>query len=65
MPFITIDGPNNLSKETKLKLIEELTNTASSILNIPKQAFSVIIKENNPDNIGVGGVQLSEMHKNK
>ncbi|MEG6568857.1 tautomerase family protein [Thermoanaerobacterium thermosaccharolyticum] len=44
--------------------MKELANTASSILNIPKQAFSVIMRENNPDNIGVDGVQFSEMHNN-
>lgn len=58
MPFITFEGPDNLTKETKAKLISELTKTASQILNIPVQAFSVIIKENSMDNIGVGGVQL-------
>ncbi|HHW56294.1 MAG TPA: 4-oxalocrotonate tautomerase [Clostridia bacterium] len=63
MPFITIEGPDNLSKETKAKLISELTKTASQILNIPTNAFSVIIKENNPDNIGVGGIPLSEIYK--
>ncbi|AEM77630.1 4-oxalocrotonate tautomerase [Thermoanaerobacter thermohydrosulfuricus] len=63
MPFITIEGPDNLSKETKAKLISELTKAASQVLNIPINAFSVIIKENNPDNIGVGGTPLSELHK--
>lgn len=63
MPVITIDGPANLSKETKAKLIVNLTNTASEVLNIPKQAFTIIIRENNADNIGTGGVQLSELHK--
>lgn len=62
MPVITIEGPNNLSKEKKAKLISDLTSTASDILNIPKQAFTVIIKENETENIGVGGVQLSELH---
>ncbi|WP_026485701.1 4-oxalocrotonate tautomerase DmpI [Caldanaerobius polysaccharolyticus] len=62
MPVITIEGPSNLSKEKKAKLISDLTSTASEILNIPKQAFTVIIKENEAENIGVGGVQLSELH---
>lgn len=65
MPFLSFDGPNNLSKETKKRLIKELTITASQILNIPPQSFMVVLKENNPDNIGVGGVPLSEKIKDK
>jgi 4-oxalocrotonate tautomerase len=62
VPFIQVDaGP--ISKEKKTELIKALTNAASSILDIPVEAFSVIIKENNPDNIGVGEIPLTEKLK--
>ncbi|WP_245867567.1 tautomerase family protein [Sporomusa silvacetica] len=32
-------------------------------MNIPEQAYVVIVKENETDNIGVGGVLLSERGK--
>jgi 4-oxalocrotonate tautomerase len=60
MPIITMEGPE-LTKEQKAKLIAEFTNKASEITEIPERAFSVLIKENPADNVGVAGKQLSEM----
>ncbi|HHV58368.1 MAG TPA: 4-oxalocrotonate tautomerase family protein [Firmicutes bacterium] len=62
MPFIQIDGPV-LTKEKKAQLIKALTEAASTTLGIPSQAFSVLIRETPPDNVGVGGTQLSELRK--
>lgn len=59
MPVITLEA-GKLSKEQKSRLIKEFTKTASEITNIPEQAFVVLLKENQPDNIGVGGQLLSE-----
>jgi len=59
MPHIVFDGPE-LSKEKKKKLIKNFTNTASKVTNIPREAFVVMIKENDLENIGVGGELLSE-----
>jgi len=60
MPIITLEGPK-LTKEQKAELIAEFTKKASEITNIPENAFSILIKENLADNVGVGGKQLSEM----
>lgn len=62
MPVIQIDA-GKMSKEKKSELIKGLTETASSILDIQQQAFTVFIRENDFDNIGVGGKPLSELHK--
>ncbi len=64
MPVIKLDGPK-LSKEQKVELIKEFTSSASKITNIPKDKFVVYIKENEMDNIGVGGEMLSEIMKNR
>ena len=62
MPVITLEaGP--LTKEQKEQLAKELTASASKITGIPEHAFIAIIRENNPDNIGVGGVLLSDRKK--
>ncbi|ABB14680.1 MULTISPECIES: 4-oxalocrotonate tautomerase DmpI [Carboxydothermus] len=62
MPVIQIDaGP--MSKEKKAELIKNLTDAASSTLNIPPQAFIVIIRENSLDNVGSGGKPLAEINK--
>ncbi len=59
MPVITIEAAK-LSKDQKRELVTLLTKAASSIMNVPEQAYVVIVKENSPDNIGVGGMLLSE-----
>ncbi|MGI9862780.1 4-oxalocrotonate tautomerase DmpI [Moorella naiadis] len=60
MPVIQIDA-GAMSKEKKAELIKAMTDAASSILNMPAQAFVILIRENSPDNIGTGGKQLSEL----
>ena len=59
MPVITLEA-GQLTKEQKEKLALELTETASRIMGVPAQAFIALIRENAPDNVGVGGVLLSE-----
>ncbi len=62
MPFIQFDGPE-LSKEKKAELVAKLTQTSSEVLELPEQAFQILIRENSMDNIGAGGKLLSEKHK--
>lgn len=59
MPVITVEGAK-LSKEQKSQLVKQLTSAAAKIMNTPEQAFVVLLKENEKDNIGVGGQLLSE-----
>ncbi len=59
MPIITLDGPQ-LNKEQKRQLVENFTKLASDITKIPEQAFVVLIRENDHDNVGTGGVLLSD-----
>lgn len=58
MPVITIDGPH-MSKEQKKDLVESFTREAARVTGIPAQAFIILINENEPDNVGVGGELLS------
>lgn len=62
MPIINFEGPQ-MTKEQKAKLIKEFTDTASETLNVAQEAIIVLIKENNTENIGVGGELLSEKLK--
>jgi len=64
MPVITIEGPV-LSFEKKEKLVKEITQLASDIMNIPKDAYVVFIKENPYENMGQGGILISEKLKDK
>ena len=63
MPVITIDGPA-ISLEKKEKLVKEVTQLISDIMNIPKEAYVVFIKENPYENMGQGGILISEKLKN-
>ncbi|WP_148929726.1 4-oxalocrotonate tautomerase DmpI [Paenibacillus methanolicus] len=59
MPVITLEG-SKLTKEQKQLLAIEFTETASRVTGITKETFYVFIKENEFENIGVGGQLLSD-----
>lgn len=62
MPVIKIEIGHQ-SQEKKKEMITKLTQTMVEITNIPPQAFTVFINEHDADNIGVGGIPLSERNK--
>jgi len=62
MPVISVEG-SKLTKEQKSDLIASLTEVASKIMNVSKELYIVLIKENDMDNIGLGGIVLSEKLK--
>ncbi|PKM87201.1 MAG: 4-oxalocrotonate tautomerase [Firmicutes bacterium HGW-Firmicutes-12] len=61
MPVITIEGAK-MSKEQKAKLVKEVVQKASEIMNVPEQAFVTLIRENDFDNVGNGTMLLSEKY---
>lgn len=63
MPYISIES-GKLSTVQKKQLIERLTATASEITNIPKQFFTVTIKELPDENFGIGGKSIDEIKRN-
>jgi 4-oxalocrotonate tautomerase len=58
--FIKVEA-GKMNKETKEKLISGLTRAASENLGIPEEAFTVLLKENEMDNWGVGGKLLTKV----
>lgn len=60
MPVITLEG-GKMDQTQKEALIQRLTQTASEVLNINPEAFVVLLKENNPDNVGSGGKVLTKV----
>lgn len=59
MPVITIEAAK-LNKEQKQLLVSELTTSAATIMNVPESAFIVLVKENDPENIGVAGQLIAD-----
>lgn len=60
MPNITIEGPPIKSVEIKRTLIKEVTEAAIKAYKLPAQTIVAIIKENLPENVGVGGQLISD-----
>lgn len=63
MPYISIES-GRLTAEQKKLLIERLTATASEIMHIPAQFFTVTIKEMPDENFGIGGKSIDEIKQN-
>ncbi|RLE50973.1 MAG: 4-oxalocrotonate tautomerase [Candidatus Methanomethylicota archaeon] len=60
MPIIVFEGPK-LTKEQKEELVKLFTDAAQKVTGIRREAFIVLIKENEPDNVGVCGELLSNI----
>jgi len=59
MPIIIVEGPPR-DVETKRRLVEQFTTIFKEIYGYPPDFshISVIIRENNPENIGTNGKLL-------
>ena len=54
MPIVTVSGPQ-LSVEQKRKMAEGLTEVAAEVYGRPQSQIIVVINENPPENVAVGG----------
>ena len=63
MPVIRIDGPKVESMDKKRRFVKDITKAASALFGLPTQMIIVLFRENTPDNVGVGGLLLSDRHK--
>lgn len=59
MPVIIVES-NKLDLDKKREYIKKLTEITAEIYNLPEAAVTILLKENESDNIGVGGDLLSE-----
>lgn len=55
MPTIIVEGPPLADLDKKRRLVAEMSASASAAFGIPAEAMVVIIRENPPQNVGVGG----------
>lgn len=55
MPSVIINGPKIEDVEVKRVLVREITDALEKAYKIQREAYHVIIKENLPENVGVGG----------
>ena len=60
MPVITIDGPEIADLNRKRTLVREMTEAAERAFGLPKASIVVLLRENRPDNVGVGGELVAD-----
>lgn len=60
MPTIVVDGPKINELEKKRALVNKITAAASAAYQLPEATIVVVIKENSPENVGVGGVLVAD-----
>jgi len=63
MPIIRVDGPKVADLDKKRQFVNDVTDVATTLYGLPKQAIVVLLQENTPDNVGVGGELLIDRHK--
>jgi 4-oxalocrotonate tautomerase len=63
MPVITVEGPKINDTDRKRKLVASITEAAHEAYGLPRSVYVVYIKENNPDNVAVGGELLCDRDK--
>ena len=56
-----IDGPAIPSVELKRKLVEGLTEVAADVYGFDKKIITVLIRENEPENVGSGGRLIADI----
>jgi 4-oxalocrotonate tautomerase len=63
MPNVTIEGPKIEEVEIKRELVKEVTDALEKAYKIPREAYVVVIKENSPENVGVGGKLIIDRYE--
>lgn len=60
MPYITVES-GFISDAQKEELIKRLTEVSSEIMNIPRDFFTITIKELPDKNFGIGGKTIDKV----
>ncbi len=65
MPNITVEGPKIKDIEIKRNFVKALTDAAAKAYGLPAQIMVVLIKENPPENVSVGGQLICDRNKTR
>ena len=60
MPYISVES-GVLSNDQQVELIQRLTQTASEVMHVPQEFFTVTIKELPDANFGIGGRTIDKV----
>ncbi len=59
MPVIHIDS-NKLSRKQKRELVKAITQVSSEIMELPENTITIIIREVEAEDVGLGGQLLCD-----
>ena len=60
MPNISIDGPRIADLAKKRELVRTVTDAAVKAFGLPRQTIVILLKENPPENVAIGGELLAD-----
>ena len=60
MPIINLDGPPIADLEVRRTLVAELTAAAAKAYAMPAEKIIVLIRENTPQQVAVGGTLIAD-----
>jgi len=55
MPTVTVEGPPLKDLDRKRALTREITDALERAYGLPREVYVVVVKENLPENVCVGG----------
>ena len=63
MPTLYVEGPRIADLDKKRELVKGMTDAAVKAYGLPAEAMVVLIRENPPENVGLGGQLLVDRQK--
>ncbi len=63
MPIISVEGPPIPDPGRKRQFVKALTDAAEHAFGLPRDAYVVLLKENRPENVAVGGELIADRHE--
>lgn len=60
MPVIQVDGPRIGDQKTKRAFVKSMTEAAVRAYGLPEETIVILLKENSPENVGVGGILVAD-----
>jgi 4-oxalocrotonate tautomerase family enzyme len=64
MPNVIIDGPILKDVDKKRTMVLAVTDAVEKAYGISREHIVVTIQEHSPENVGVGGVLITDQRKN-
>lgn len=63
MPIVTVHGPRVEDTDKKREFVGTVTEAASNMFGLPTQSIVVLLRETDPENVGVGGELIVDRRK--